>query len=258
MTARLSGLSLLVTGGGSGIGRAVVDAFVAEGGHVTVVEYDDERASDVAAAHGDAVEAMVGDAGDPKVLAAAVEAASRRGSLDHLACIVGSFDFYQSILDLDADRLERAAMEIWRRNVLSALLAIRAAHDHLSRARGSITLTVSGAAYRAEGGGVLYGSSKAALHGVVVHLASELAPRVRVNGVAPGGTAQTRLGGLASLDQRTTTAEVAGRDERIRAGTALGVLPLPADHAPAYVHLADPVASRVVTGTVMRTDGGRQ
>ena len=48
-----------------------------------------------------------------------------------------------------------------------------------------------------------------------------------------------------------------GRDERIRAGNALQLIPTPADHAAAYVYLADPQAARIVTGVVLNTDGGR-
>src|SRR5690606_30391878 len=104
-----------------------------------------------------------------------------------------------------------------------------------------------------EGGGVLYGSSKWALRGVVSHLARDLAPEVRVNAVAPGGTSATKLGGLTALGQDMTADRVAGRDERIRAGNP----PQAVTHAGAYVYLADPVAARIVTGVVVNTDGGR-
>jgi len=51
---------------------------------------------------------------------------------------------------------------------------------------------------------------------------------------------------------------VADRDERIRAETLLDVLPMPEDHAAAYVFLASRVTSRVLTGTVIKSDGGRR
>jgi 2,3-dihydroxy-2,3-dihydrophenylpropionate dehydrogenase len=147
---------------------------------------------------------------------------------------------------------------MWRGNVLSVLLVVNRAYPSLRAANGSVTMTLSASAFYPEGGGVLYGSSKWALRGVVAHLAKDLGPEVRVNGVAPGGTASTTLRGLASLGQRHTAAgQAAGRSERIRAGNALGVVPEPADHAGAYVYLADPRAARVVTGMVINTDGGR-
>ena len=123
--------------------------------------------------------------------------------------------------------------------------------------RGSITLTLSESAFRPAGGGVLYGSSKWALRGAVTHLAVDLAPYVRVNGVAPGGTTGTGFSGLAALGEGTrSVADSAGRDARIAAGTLLGVTPTPEDHAEAFVHLADPVAGRVLTGQIINTDGG--
>lgn len=258
MTGCLTGLSTLVTGGGSGIGRTVVDAYVTAGARVTVLERSAENAGKLAADHAGSVTVVVGDATDPAAVTEAVTTASdERSALDHLTCCVGVFDYYTSLRELSATELEAAALEMWRANVLSALLAINVAYPRLRERRGSVTLTLSESAYHAVGGGVLYGSSKWALRGVVSHLARDLAPEVRVNGVAPGGTSGTRFGGLASLRQSQTADAVAGRDERIRAGNALGVVPTPADHAPAYVYLADPGQARVVTGVVVNTDGGR-
>ena len=102
-----------------------------------------------------------------------------------------------------------------------------------------MTLTLSESAFHPVGGGVLYGSSKWALRGVLSHLAVDLAPDIRVNAVAPGGTTGTRFGGLAALDQTQTADRVEGRDERIASGTLLRATPRPEDHAGAYVYLAD-------------------
>lgn len=258
MRGRLQGLSALVTGGGSGIGRSVVDAYIAAGASVTVIERDPERVEQLAAAHHRGVTVRQGDAGDPGVLARAVEDARRSaGRLDHLACCVGVFDYYATLRELEPEALIAAAAEIWAANVTSALVAVDVAYRELARVRGSVTLTLSGAAFHAEGGGVLYGATKWALRGVVAHLAADLAPTVRINGVAPGGTTATRLGGLRALGQRQTADQVAARDERIREGNLLGVLPTPSDHAASYVHLADPIGARVITGVVINTDGGR-
>lgn len=257
MTGRLQDLPVLVVGGGSGIGRGVVDAYVREGAQVTVLERSEQYAAELAGDLGPAVPVVLGDATDPARVAEAVAAAGERGPLSHVTCCVGVFDSYASLKGMPATDLARAAEEIWRANVLSALLAANIAYPQLRAARGSLTLTLSGSAFYPEGGGVLYGSSKWALRGVVSHLAKDFAPEVRVNGVAPGGTTGTRLAGLGSLDQRATADQVVGRDERIRAGNALQVVPTPEDHAGAYVYLADPVAARIVTGVVVNTDGGR-
>jgi 2,3-dihydroxy-2,3-dihydrophenylpropionate dehydrogenase len=206
--------------------------------------------------HGASARVVVGDATDPAAVREAVAAAARDGGLDHLTCCVGTFDYYASLRELDAVRLTAAASEIWTTNVYSVLLAVNCAFPGLRAAHGSITITLSESAFRAGGGGVLYGSSKWAPRGVVAHLAKDLAPDVRVNGVAPGGTGGTHLGGLASLGQHTTADQVRERDDRIRAANLLNVLPMPADHAGAYLYLADPEASRVCTGMIIRTDGG--
>ncbi|HEY9523332.1 MAG TPA: SDR family NAD(P)-dependent oxidoreductase [Thermopolyspora sp.] len=255
MTGRLGGMSALVTGGGSGIGRAVVGAYVAEGADVTVLERSPRNAARLRAELGPAVSVVIGDAADPETIASA---ARSRDRLDHLTCCVGVFDYYASVRELEPAALVEAAEEAWRVNVLSVLLAVNAAYPALRDAGGSITLTLSESAFHPIGGGVLYGSAKWALRGVVAHLARDLAPEVRVNGVAPGGTTGTAFGGLASLGQRQTADQVAGRDERIAAGNALRVTPSPGDHAGAYVYLADPVAARVVTGVIVNTDGGRR
>ncbi|AYY15004.1 SDR family NAD(P)-dependent oxidoreductase [Actinobacteria bacterium YIM 96077] len=257
MTGRLAGRTILVTGGGSGIGRGVVDAYVAEGARLTVLERSADAAAELEKEYGDAVSVVPGDATDVEAVEKAVAAAIGDAGLDHLTCCVGVFDYYASIRELEPDDIATAAGEIWRTNVLSTLLAINIAYPWLRSARGSATLTLSASAFYPEGGGVLYGSSKWALRGVVAHLAKDLAPEVRVNGVAPGGTSGTRLGGLDSLGQEMTADRVAGRDDQIRAGSALEVVPRPEDHAGAYVYLADPAAARVVTGVVVNTDGGR-
>jgi NAD(P)-dependent dehydrogenase (short-subunit alcohol dehydrogenase family) len=239
--------SALVTGGGSGIGRAVALAYHADGMRVTILD----RAAPLPGLPAD-LTVVTGDVTDQRAVAEAVRVASGPvGELALLTACAGVFDFYARVTELDQDELHRSFREIYEVNVYAALLAVREAAPALRRARGAVTLTLSTAAYQRGGGGPLYASSKAALRGLVTHLATELAPEVRVNGVAPGGTGGTRLGGLASLGQTQTADAVSGRDERIRAGTLLGVLPLPDDHAQAYLYLA---RARAVTGTVLRSD----
>lgn len=244
----LEGRRALVTGGGSGIGRAVALSYHSERARVTVL--DRAESPDVP----DGIEVVTGDTTDPGDVARAVaRAAGTDGSLDLLTTCAGIFDFYAPVSDMSAGELMSAFGEIYNTNVLGTLLAVREAAPALRRAGGAVTMTLSTSAYYGGGGGPLYAGSKAALRGLVRHLAAELAPDVRVNGVAPGGTGGTRLGGLASLGQHQTADRVAGRDDRIRAGTLLGVLPLPEDHADAYLFLA---TARVVTGTVVLSDGG--
>lgn len=254
----LNGKRVLITGGGSGIGRGVVDAYVAAGARTTVIECSPANICQLLNDYPDAISVIEGDATDAESLSEAVrEAVGDGDALDNLTCCVGVFDYYASLHDMSVDQLIAASDEIWRTNLLSSLLAIKIALPGLEKAHGSVTLTLSGAGFYPEGGGVLYGSSKWALRGVISHLAKDLGPKVRVNGVAPGGTSDTKLGGLKSLSQLQTADAVSGRDERIKEGNALGVIATPADHAGAYIYLADSMASRIVTGTVLNTDGGR-
>jgi NAD(P)-dependent dehydrogenase (short-subunit alcohol dehydrogenase family) len=258
VSGRLDGQHILLTGGGSGIGRAVALSYVEHGARVTVLERSPESARALAYSTGPALDVVVGDALDLDVLADAVANAAGDAGLGNLTCCVGVFDYYASLRSLSAQDLASAAEEIYRVNVLGTLTAIQAALPDLQRAHGSVTLTLSESAFHPVGGGVLYGSSKWALRGVVSHLAKDLAPEVRVNAVAPGGTTGTRFGGLSTLGQTRTADQVEGREERIATGTLLGVAPRPEDHAGAYVYLADCAAARVTTGVVINSDGGRK
>jgi NAD(P)-dependent dehydrogenase (short-subunit alcohol dehydrogenase family) len=245
---QLAGRRALVTGGCSGIGLAVARAYRADGAIVTLLDRSppDGLAGEFCV--------LAGDTTKPGDVARAVaRAAGPDGRLDLLTTCAGVFDYYTQVTTMAAEELQASFNELFGINVLGTLLAIRAAAAALRLAHGAVTVTLSTAAYHGGGGGPLYAGSKAALRGLVRHLAAELAPEVRVNGVAPGGTGGTRLGGLASLGQGQTADQVQGRDERIRSGTLLGVLPLPQDHAAAYTFLA---AAGVVTGTVVTSDGG--
>lgn len=255
----LDGQVALVVGGTSGIGRAVVDAFVAEGAEVVVFGRDDAKLQAIEQAHGPRVRTVKGDATHYADLQRAVrEAEDTFGQLHSMVCCTGVFDYYRTIVDLTPEEIDAAFDEIFASNVKAYVLAVKASLPALLDTGGSIILTLSTAAYYPEGGGLLYGASKWATRGLVLHLAHQLAPRVRVNGVAPGGTAGTEMRGLRTFGEaRTNVEQVAGRNERIRATTPLRVVANPDDHAWAYVYLASNVRSRVVTGEVIHTDGGR-
>lgn len=256
MSGRLAGQHILLTGGGSGIGRGVALAYLQEGAVVTVLERSEDHADALEGERHEGLRVVRGDAGEPASLQEALAAAAGpEDRLDNLTCCVGVFDYYASLRTLSAEELAAAAEEIWRVNVLSTFQAVRVAHPALSRSRGSVTLTLSESAFHPTGGGVLYGSSKWALRGAVAHLSADLGPEVRVNAVAPGGTTGTRFGGLQSLGQDQTADQVEGRDARIAGGNALQTTPEPEDHAGAYVYLADRRAARVTTGVVINTDG---
>jgi phthalate 3,4-cis-dihydrodiol dehydrogenase len=257
MTGWLEGKRALVVGAGSGIGHAIVNAFHAEGARVAVLERDNGKCEllrqelpAVPVVEGDAV---TRDAND-RAVAAALDAF---GGLDTLVNCVGIFDFYKGIGDIDADDVPSAFDEMFRTNVLSHLQSIKAAIPALRAATGSsIVLTASASAFYPGRGGALYVSSKFAVRGLVASLAHELAPRVRVNGVAPGGTVNTDLRGLATLGQDGTRLDdTPDRARDMATRTPLGVALTGEDHAWSYVFLASD-RSRGITGEIVRPDGG--
>lgn len=256
MAGWCAGRRALVIGAGSGIGRAVVDALIEEGARVGVLERDEQKCQAIRDALPE-VPVVVGDATTASANERAVTAVlGSFGGLDVLVNCVGVFDFYRGISDLAPESIDAAFDEIFRTNVKSHIQSVRAALPALKEARGSIILTESTSAYYPGRGGVLYVPSKFAVRGLVTALAHELAPEIRVNGVAPGGTLNTDLRGLDSLglggirlnDSPNRAEELAGR-------TPLRVALSGADHAWSFVFLASE-RSRGITGDVIHSDGG--
>lgn len=256
MSGWLAGRRAVVVGAGSGIGRAVVDAYLGEGARVAVLERDEpkaaalrERLPQVPVVCGDATTVEAND----EVVRAAVQAF---GGVDVLVNCVGIFDFYRGVNDLTATELDHGFDEMFSTNVRSHLLSVKAALPELQAAGGCVVLTESTSAYYPGRGGVLYVASKFAVRGLVTALSHELAPDVRVNGVAPGGTMGTDLRGLGSLglsDRRLDDAP--DRAAQLAARVPLQVALTGDDHAWSYVFLASH-RSRGVTGGVIHPDGG--
>lgn len=246
----------LVVGAGSGIGRAVVDAFLSEGAKVAVLEKDPVKSSQISSQLPD-VPVVVGDATTYKANQEAVSAAvDAFGSLDVLVNCVGIFDFYRGLSELEPDLIDKAFEEMYSVNVKSHILSVKAALPALRESKGSIILTESTSSYYPGRGGVLYVSSKFAVRGLVITLAHELAPDIRVNGVAPGGTLNTDLRGLASLglDAKRLN-DTPGREAELAGRVPLRVALSGSDHAWSYVFLASSRA-RGITGGVIHPDGG--
>lgn len=254
----LEGKRALVVGAGSGIGRAVAGAFLGEGARVAVLEKDGAKCERLSAdLPGLAV--VAGDATTREANEEAVAAAvSGFGGLDVLVNCVGVFDFYRGLGELDADGIDEAFGEMFAVNVKSHIHSVKAALPALRESGGgaAVVLTESASSYRPGRGGVLYVSSKFAVRGLVTALAHELAPDIRVNGVAPGGTVGTDLRGLDSLglggrslgEAPDRAAEIAGR-------VPLRVALSGEDHAWSYVFLASD-RSCGITGDVVHSDGG--
>jgi NAD(P)-dependent dehydrogenase (short-subunit alcohol dehydrogenase family) len=253
----LDGNVALVTGGGSGIGRAIVARFIEEGARVGVLDRVPARAAQLRADFGDAVIAVTGDVTRREDNDRAVAETIRAfGGLDVFVGNAGVFDNFLPLADLPAERLSEAFDEMFAVNVKGYLLGAKAALPELARRAGSLVFTASVAGLNSGGGGAIYTASKHAVVGLIRQLAVELAPRVRVNGVAPGGTI-TDLRGLAVLgqDQRTHW-DVPDIEARLRAGNPLELLLEPSDLAGAYVLLASRASARAITGQVIVVDAG--
>lgn len=252
----LAGSRALVVGAGSGIGRAVTEAFIAEGAQVAVLERSEVKVAELQEALPQVV-TTCGDATTAAANHAAVAAATTAfGGLDVLVGCVGIFDFYRRLDQLSEAEIEAGFDEIFATNVKSQLYAVKAALPALRASGGSIILTESTSAYYPGRGGTLYVASKFAVRGLVTTLAYELAPTIRVNGVAPGGTLNTDLRGLAALGLDATSLSGPDREAELAAGNPLQVALSGADHAGSYVFLASDRA-RGMTGRTLHSDGGR-
>jgi NAD(P)-dependent dehydrogenase (short-subunit alcohol dehydrogenase family) len=250
--ARLDNASVVVTGAGSGLGRAIVDRFTVEGASVVAFDRSEEKLDKLKAELGDSVVTVVGDVTSYEDNLRACEAAVEwRGKLDTFIGNAGLWDFNRSLPESDPQSLASGFDELFAVNVKGYLLGAKAALPALSAARGSIVFTLSNASFYPRGGGPLYVASKHAGVGLVKQLAYELAPDVRVNAVAPGGMA-TDLRGPESMGLAETSIEDALpiRDV-IRNFSALQLDIRPEDYVGSYVLLAARGESSTVTGTVI-------
>src|SRR5258708_17848494 len=194
----------LVTGCGSGIGRAIVARFVEEGARVAVMDRIATRTQELRDAFGGRVVAVAGDvsrlADNKRAVAEAVRAFGR---LDIFVANAGIFDGFRKLADIPEEQLTTACDELFAVNVTGCLLGAKAAVPELTKTAGCMVFTASVAGLSG-GGGPIYTASKHAVVGLVRELAVELGPDIRVNGVAPGGVA-TDLRGLSALGQDSSS-----------------------------------------------------
>jgi cis-2,3-dihydrobiphenyl-2,3-diol dehydrogenase len=252
----LEGEVVLITGGASGLGRAVVERFLEDGAHLTVFDRAADRLAQLAAAHPGRVEVVVGDvrsvADNQRAVGACV---ARFGRLDCAIGNAGIWDYSTSLDALPAERIDAAFDELFHVNVKGYLNLAKAALPALVRTSGALIFTVSNAGFDPAGGGPLYTASKHAVVGLIRQLAYELAPAVRVNGVAPGPI-DTDLRGPEALGLADKS--IASIDLRGTAGSAMpiGFVPATADYAGGYAFLASRRDSRPATGGVLKLDAG--
>ena len=254
----LEGQVAIVTGGGSGIGLAVVERFVAEGARVGVLERDSERLDALQQRFGtDEVVACTGDVTSLDDNEALVQTVlGRFGQLDTFVANAGIWDYMTPLETQPRDKLSEIFDEIFAVNVKGYVLGARAGLAALRASRGSLIFTASSSSFYTGGGGPLYIASKHAVLGLVRALAAELAPDVRVNGVAPGGTLTNLAGSAAAEMAESRMAEVPDVEQLISDMTPLGFASTPAQHAGVYLLLASRENAPYITGTVINSDGG--
>ena len=253
----LDGQVALITGGGSGIGLAIVTRFVEEGARVGVVDRFPERVEQLRAQFGESVVAVQGDVALLADNKRAVEqTVGAFGKLDVFVGNAGIFDSRQRLDDFPEEQLGEAFDELFGVNVKGCFLGAKAVVSDLAKTKGCMVFTASVAGFNSGGGGALYTASKHAVVGMIRQLAAELAPDIRVNGVAPGGV-RTDLRGLVALDtaDRSNFADPA-TEERMRANNPLKMVLQPRDIANAYLFLASRENAAGITGSIIPTDAG--
>ena len=238
----VEGRAAVVTGGGSGIGRATSRRLAEEGARVAVVDVDSEAAAAVAKDFGGLAFGV--DVGDPDALRQCVDAAAEElGGISILYNNAGTAAFNR-LHELEPAEWER----VLRVNLTGVWAGIRAAVPHmLAGGGGSIVSTASISGIRPAAGEGPYAASKAAVAALTASAALEYAPTIRVNAVSPGmiRTAMTAPWFEFMPDQV----------DRFERETPVARIGEPEDVADVVVFLCSDLAAGI-TGEVLYVDGG--
>jgi NAD(P)-dependent dehydrogenase (short-subunit alcohol dehydrogenase family) len=258
----LEGQVALVTGGASGIGRAVTRRYVEEGARVCVADVDEEKMALIADELGDKITTIACDVRDIAQNQAAVAHAEETfGRLDVFVANAGLSDMFTDLADIPAEKVAAVYDEIFDVNVKGVILGAKAALPALLRTKGAFVVTLSNSSFWPDGGGVMYIASKHAALGVVRQLAHEFAPHVRVNAVAPGATRTDirlpkSLGTTDSGERIRAHVHPSNADPEVERVTPLRRHAAPEDHAAAFVLVASRTQGGIMAGSVIETDAG--
>jgi NAD(P)-dependent dehydrogenase (short-subunit alcohol dehydrogenase family) len=238
----------IVTGAGSGLGRALAVSLSKKGWHLVLAGRREDRLKETAAsAPSQAVRVVacdIGEAAAPELIVGT--AVNEFGRVDALVNNAGVARFATLRDTSPADVALMLAT-----NLAGPLSLIQTAAAHLAARRGAVVNVGSIGGVLALPGRAAYGASKAGLHHLTRSLARELAPDVRVNAVAPGAvdTEMYEDLGMSEAQVRKLRAEMV-------ATTPLGRMGRPEDVVPWIEMLLGP-AGHWLTGSVIVVDGGR-
>lgn len=248
MTRRdVATMSVLVTGGGSGLGEGVARHFAAAGARVTISGRRAAKVEAVAASIGPACRAVSGDVTVADDRAAMVAAALEHGDgrLDVLVNNAGNM-YRGPLAALD----EAELLAVFHSNVVGAMMLTQAALEPLVAARGAVVFVGSVHSQRAFPGASPYAATKGAVETLTGVLAAELGPLgVRVSCVRPGGVFTELNQRAGHVDEATAKARLDG----LAPAHALGRLGTPEEVAEAIEYLA---TAEWATGAVLTIDGG--
>jgi NAD(P)-dependent dehydrogenase (short-subunit alcohol dehydrogenase family) len=244
---RFTSKVLLVTGGASGLGAAVARRFAADGGRVAVIDRNEQKAQAVAGELGDAI-AIAVDVTDEAAVGRCVEdVAQHFGSIDCLFNAAGHAEF---------GPIEEWSFERWQRmltvHVGGTFLFCRQVLPVMrERDGGAIVNVASVAAVKAQSGNAPYGAAKGAIAAFSRQLARDVAPRIRVNTVAPGRTRTgmtepLMIARAGSVEQGMVMFGQANLQKRVAE---------PAEIAAPVCFLLSAEAS-FITGALLAVDGG--
>ncbi|MEH0296152.1 SDR family NAD(P)-dependent oxidoreductase [Agrobacterium sp. CCNWLW71] len=248
MSGRLSGKRVLLTGGVANIGLAILEAFVAEGATVSVVDIDSTRGADVEKRFGERVRFIKADLSkEDEIKVAISRSVDWMGGLDTL-CLNAGIQLSGKLEEFTTSNWDK----VFAINVRANFIFARESVKHLRAAKkASIVMMSSLAGKRGAPGLLSYSSSKAAVIGLTTTLALELArDGIRVNAVCPGWIDtpfnQPAIEYLGGKDKQESLVPIL---------IPLGRQASPEEVAPLFVYLASDEAS-YVTAQSINVDGG--